>query len=202
MPCWHACAPCCLSQFVLFEQFYENMPGSPERGGKLVSSSGSSTPPRGPGARASLGHGLQTLHIIGSRAAAVTGVDPGAPDLWVSACRRGRACVQGRPCLETWCHAAAGCLRTSRGTPNSAKVLLCCCAPADPQLPAAANSLPAALGAAAHNAYRQQRWRQQHEPRRQLGLQHTDVTWWGACCGLDPSGRARLPNSWLPNPEG
>jgi hypothetical protein len=77
---------------VLFEQYFENMPGSPGRGGKVNSSSST----WGPGAVASLGHGRQTLHIIGSRAAAVTGVDPGAPDLWVSAGRCWGAGVQGR----------------------------------------------------------------------------------------------------------
>lgn len=70
-----------LLQFVLFEQFFENMPGSPGRGGKGSTSSSASW---GPGALASLGHGRQTLHIIGSRAAAVRGVDPGAAEQWVS----------------------------------------------------------------------------------------------------------------------
>lgn len=77
---------CCLLQFVIFEQFYEHMPGSRGRGGK-GSSSTSSSASWGPGALASLGHGRQTLHIIGSRAAAVRGVDPAAAEVWVSCMR-------------------------------------------------------------------------------------------------------------------
>lgn len=140
----HAMLACLCSmlstQFVLFEQFYENMPGSPGRGGKLGSSSSST--PWGPGAPGSLGHGRQTLHIIGSRAAAVTGVDPVAPDLWVSASRRGRACVQGCLCRSRdvvphccWLLARVSLLAACvhHQIPKhckSAAVLLCPCRPA------------------------------------------------------------------------
>lgn len=76
--------PVLLPQFVVFEQFFDNMPGSPGRGGRQAggSSSTSSSNSWGPGALSSLGHGRQTLHIIGSRAAA-PGVSPGAADQWV-----------------------------------------------------------------------------------------------------------------------
>jgi len=70
-------------QFVVYEQFFKHMPGSPARSVK-GSSSTSSSACWGPGALASLGHGRQTLHIIGSRAAAATGVDLSAPEPWVS----------------------------------------------------------------------------------------------------------------------
>jgi len=63
-------------------QFFEHMPGSPGRSVKGSSSTSSAC--WGSGALASLGHGRQTLHIIGSRAAAATGAELSAPEPWVS----------------------------------------------------------------------------------------------------------------------
>lgn len=71
-------------QFVVYEQFFEHMPGSPGRGSKGGSTSVNSSASWGPGALSSLGHGRQTLHIIGSRAAVAAGVDPCVSDQWVS----------------------------------------------------------------------------------------------------------------------
>jgi hypothetical protein len=61
------------TQFVVFEQYYDSLGSSP--GGRANRPSGrggsvSSSGCWGPSALASIGNGRQTLHIIGSRAAA------------------------------------------------------------------------------------------------------------------------------------